>query len=140
MRYCNPTLFLISVLALSSCRSVPCPRYTYSATVWQKGQQKLLTSSGGQIRTGGYLGHIFGEPVSVGEAEIPDAEIIGTLTMSNGKERQSFPIKKWSAGNKMFYAIGQPDFHDLAFALLESESKVLTQVLLKDLIGKLVID
>jgi hypothetical protein len=134
-------------LVFASCTTneKPTPAYSYSATIWQNpsANQPLLTASGTTNQTGGYLGHFLGERVSIAVAPTPeDSVIVGTLSIASPTLEKSLPIKTWSKDGKTMYAICASGYSDKppAVVSIETDSKTLTDPLLRELIGKFVPD
>jgi hypothetical protein len=112
-------------------------KYRYSATIWQSlsAEQSLLTVDGSTKLAGGLLGHYLGEPVSITEALMPDSSVtIGSLSISSPTAKKCLPIKKWTKHSQTVYAICDPQASDrCAVVLIETDSKALTEPLLKRL-------
>jgi hypothetical protein len=128
------------ILAVTSCGCTRTP-YAYDATVWGSvsHKQDLLVLSGQANRRGGILGSLLGEPVSIVVLPVPSPSVtVGALRISSQKQQKCLPIRKWSAGGKTVFAICRPDAADrVAFLRLETESEVLTQPMLQELINRL---
>lgn len=131
---------VLCILAVTSCGCTRTP-YTYDATVWGtvSDKQNLLVLSGQTNQGGGLLGHLLGEPVSVVVLPVPSPSVtVGALRISSQKQQKCLPIRKWSADGRTVFGICRADAADrVAFLRLETESEVLTQPMLQELIKRL---
>jgi hypothetical protein len=142
-RICLVVVTLAGMLFLTSCSTPVClaPKYSYSATIWQSASttgQLLLTIEGTVDKTSPLLGHYFGEPVSIIVEQLPSNSVtIGAFSIASPTVKKCFPIKTWTDNGKTMYGICDhqaADQHGIVF--IGTDSKVLTEPLLKELIEK----
>jgi hypothetical protein len=138
------SLLVTWILSTTSCERTnkQAVVYRYSATIRENlsENQPSLKESGTTAQEGGYCGHFFSQPVSIMVFSTPrDASEVGSFSITRRMTTKHLPIKKWMKDDKAVYAICEPQASN-GVVSIETESKILTEPLLRELVGKFIPD